>query len=115
MDIDREGTWTIPHGRYKTKIDHAVPLSTAAKALIEAMPKRGIPIFTTNGKTSFSGFSKSKRRLDARMAELRAKANEPPIEPWVLHDLRRTARTLMARLGVEAERLAREWLEKHPQ
>jgi hypothetical protein len=42
-----------------------------------------------------ASYSNAKRRIDARMAELLG-----DVEPWVLHDLRRTATTGMARLGV---------------
>lgn len=39
-----------------------------------------------------------KQRLDARMREL-----VPDLQPWVHHDLRRTARTLMSRAGVDTK------------
>ena len=48
-------------------------------------------VFTTNGRTPVSGFSKFKSMLDAEIVES---------EPWRLHDLRRTAVTHMAELGV---------------
>ncbi|MGE3986725.1 tyrosine-type recombinase/integrase [Pseudorhodoplanes sp.] len=47
------------------------------------------------GTGPIGSFSKSKRDLEARVKELL-----PDIEPWVLHDLRRTARTILAEEGV---------------
>ena len=59
-------------------------------------------MFTTNGRP-VSGFSQGKKRLDAAM--LKAKRDElgdkaAPIPHWILHDLRRTAATGMARLNI---------------
>jgi integrase len=55
---------------------------------------------TTSGAKPFSGFSKSKTALDKAIVELREREGRPPMEGWTLHDLRRTARTLLARAGV---------------
>ena len=49
------------------------------------------------------GFCQAKRRLDAAIAEQRARAGLPPMAGWRLHDLRRTARSLMAQ-GRRADR-----------
>jgi hypothetical protein len=48
-------------------------------------------VFTTNGKTPISGFSKSKKALNAAMEEIGGK----PVKPWKIHDLRRTFSTIM--------------------
>src|ERR1700745_1443871 len=49
----------------------------------------------------FSGWSKSKAALDARILAARNKADAEPLPHWTVHDLRRTAATVMAdRLGV---------------
>jgi hypothetical protein len=53
-------------------------------------------VFSTSGKRPVSGWSKTKSRLDAAMLALA----EKEIAPWVLHDLRRTAATGMANLGI---------------
>lgn len=49
-----------------------------------------------------SGFSRAKERLDALMAKTASKeaGEEKKIKPWILHDLRRTATTGMARLKI---------------
>jgi integrase len=61
------------------------------------LPRIGAYLFGLGGKTPFSGFSAAKARLDARMAELA----DADMKPWTLHDLRRTAATRMAGLGVQ--------------
>lgn len=45
--------------------------------------------------------------LDKKIAELRKKAERDAIEPWTLHDLRRTARSLMSRAGVPTDHAER--------
>jgi hypothetical protein len=50
-------------------------------------------MFTTTGTTPISGWSKTKGRLDAAMKTA----------PWRLHDLRRTAVTGMAELGIRPD------------
>ena len=49
-------------------------------------------MLTTDGKSPASNYSANKRRLDALLP-----ADMPP---WWLHDLRRTAASGMARLGI---------------
>ena len=53
------------------------------------------------GEGPFTGFSAAKRRLDERIAATRKAANAKPMPDWRLHDLRRTAATGMADLGVQ--------------
>lgn len=84
--------WTLPAARNKTKVDLVRPLSKAAQAVL---PKRrgGFVFSTDNGKTSFSGYSKAKAKLD----------RESGVKGWTPHDLRRTARTLMSRAGMSSD------------
>lgn len=93
--------WTIPKARYKTKRDHVVPLSPAARELIGT--PEGFVFSTTNGEKAFAGFGKSKADLDDAIANIREKAGRAPMEGWTFHDLRRTARTLMSRAGVQPD------------
>jgi integrase len=59
------------------------------------------------GKFAVSGFTKAKRRLDALMlqrlkdtaGERGENPNKVKLEPWRIHDLRRTGATGMAALG----------------
>ncbi|MEH2485432.1 tyrosine-type recombinase/integrase [Bradyrhizobium sp. AZCC 2230] len=110
-ELDGED-WTIPADRYKTGIDHVIPLSAAAQELIGEKPKGANGnswfIFTTTaGAKGFAGFSKAKRELDKAIAKVRADAGREPMPHWVLHDLRRTGRSLMSRAGVPADHAER--------
>jgi integrase len=97
-EIDRKGkTWLLPSARTKNKKAHIVPLSDAALGVLGELPRIGAYLFGLGGKTPFSGFSAAKARLDVRMAELA----DADMIPWTLHDLRRTAATRMAGLGVQ--------------
>ena len=65
-------------------------------------------MFSSRAKTPFSGFSKSKAALDkavlaAMQKHAKKGAKVEPIPNWTLHDLRRTAKTLMARAGVRPD------------
>jgi integrase len=93
------GEWIIPKARYKTKIDHLVPLIPAIKKLLPARIF-GFVFSSDGGKTSFSGYSKAKAALDEKIAEIRKREKRPAMPEWRLHDERRTARTLMAAAGV---------------
>jgi integrase len=109
-EIGADGIWTIPAERYKTKRSSHIPLSNAARTVIEAQPRiDGCSyVFPSRTKTPFSGFGKCKVRLDkAILIDMRRRAaNGAKIEPlpnWTLHDLRRTAKTLMVRAGVRPD------------
>jgi integrase len=90
--------------RTKNRRAHVVPLAPAAQAIVAAAPRvEGCRfVFSTTGRTPVSGWSKVKRRLDAAMV-VAARAERGPdatVPPWRLHDLRRTAVTGMAELGI---------------
>jgi integrase len=81
---------------------HEVPLSPlACEVLKGAREIEGCRwVFSITGRTPVSGWSKMKRRVDEEIARLNGGV---PIEPFRLHDLRRTVRTGLSRLGVENE------------
>jgi integrase len=84
---------SLPGARTKNSRAHDIPLSAAALALIEALPRRaGREFVFGSGEGGYSGWSRSKEALD-ESAQLS--------EGWTLHDLRRTAATRMADLGVQ--------------
>lgn len=101
-EIDLETkTWTIAASRSKNGVQHVIPLSDAAIEIIKSLPRIGERrdggfVFTTTGKTPVSGFSKAKEAVDQSMAEDRSEA----VPRWTLHDLRRTAASGMAGIGV---------------
>jgi integrase len=87
------GDWIIPAGRMKAKQEHVIPLSAAARAIIDAMPKLGDFIFTFDGRHAIRNFSADKRKFDAVCS----------VANWRVHDLRRTARSLMSRAKVDTD------------
>ena len=87
---DDGATWNIPGARTKNGRPHVVPLAPLAREIIDAAAGEGPLCFTINGKAPVSGWSKLKGRLDRGMA----------IPHWRLHDLRRTAATGMAEIGI---------------
>jgi integrase len=102
--------WLIPTARYKGKHDHLVPLSSTAQEALSAIPIIGSKgwVFTTNGIVPISGFSKFKRQFDAKALEELHKHDLQSVLPrWTTHDLRRTARSLMSRAGVNADHAER--------
>ena len=93
-EIDSEAAlWSIPAARVKTGRPHYVALSAPALAVLEGTPRIGDRfVLTTSGDAPSSGYSKGKRALD--------KLLPPDMPRWTLHDLRRTAASGMARLGI---------------
>jgi integrase len=97
-EVDRAaGLWRLPGTRTKNGRAHTMPLCALALAELNAVwPEHGDEagddwrLLGARGG-AFAGFSKLKARIDA-------KAN---IAPWRWHDLRRTVRTGLARLGVD--------------
>jgi integrase len=106
---DYEGdVWTVPGSRMKSKLDHAVPLTSAVLTVIGKRPKNAkvwpFVFSTTGGERPFSGYSKAKAALDGEIAKLRKSEGRDPMPPWTLsRDVRRTAKTLMARAGVRPD------------
>jgi integrase len=91
IDLDA-GTWTLPAPRAKNGREHVLPLTEPAIAILRAMPRIGDFVFTYSGSNAITGFHNVKSRLDALLpADMSA---------WVMHDLRRTAASGMARLGI---------------
>jgi integrase len=98
-ELHADGTWHLPGNRTKNRKQHKVPLSPLLNQLIDSVAViENCPfVFSTTGQTPVSGWSKTKQRLDAIMLRL---ADKETIAPWTLHDLRRTAVTHMAELGI---------------
>jgi integrase len=93
--------WIIPGARYKTGKDHLVPLS--------AMTLRVLP----SGEGEFVFSKDAVKPLDASnfkaafdKAVLR-ELGSSQLPRWTLHDLRRTARSLMSRAGVPSDHAER--------
>jgi integrase len=108
---------------------HLIPLSPLARDVLAKIPvlqgggKDSNYVFTTTGKTPISGFSNSKLAFDKRLlaalekegdatreriiAALNerypGKSYQPFDTKWTTHSLRKTARTLLSRTGVDRQ------------
>jgi integrase len=92
-ELSEDGTmWEIPGARTKNHRPHVVPLPPLAREIIAGVHRiEGTDLVLSSGrKTPLSGWSKIKDHLDETMGA----------PPWRLHDLRRTAATGMAELGI---------------
>lgn len=87
---ETDRSWIIPAARNKSGRKHLVPLSGMAWDLIDAMPRLGPYVFTTDGERAYAGH--------AKLGPALRRASQ--VEGWTLHDLRRTGRTGLSRLGV---------------
>jgi integrase len=98
VDLDTR-TWTLPGARTKNGREHQVPLSDAAVQVLQDLPRIGDKkdafVFTTTGSRPVSGYSHAKVAID--------RATKAKMEPWTLHDLRRTVATNLQKLGVRLE------------
>jgi integrase len=100
-EVDADGIWALPPGRSKTKTEVVRPLSKAALAVLDGLPRIDgcdFAFASATGRSPISQFSSPKERLDAASG----------VTGYTIHDLRRTARSLMSRAGVDvdvAERL----------
>ena len=81
----------FPAGFTKNKREHRLPLSPMAQALLKSLPEIGDLYFPARGTSErpFNGWGKSKVKLDAHL----------DVQPYTLHDLRRTFSSNMARIG----------------
>jgi integrase len=86
------GNWVLPANRNKTKKELTRPLSAAAIAVIEGQ-RSDCPFVFSKGRKAISTFSRDKVAFDAALG----------MGDWRIHDLRRTARSLLSRAGIDAD------------
>jgi integrase len=91
-EIDTEGKLIIlPSVRTKNGIEHKVPLSAEAMSVLQTCIRHRDIVFGTRAQNGFTGWSKRKADLDSASG----------VKDWTVHDLRRTAATGMADIGVQ--------------
>ena len=95
-ELNGDAMWELPGSRSKNRRAHQVPLPPLAVEIIASVPRiENCPyVFSITGRAPISGYSKKKRELDKVMGKPK---------PWRLHDLRRTAVTGMAELGIRPD------------
>ena len=93
QDVSVDGVWTIPSEAREKGNALELVLPDTALAIIRSQPRFADNpfVFAGRGNSHLKGYSKAKRVLDAKL---------DGVKPWRLHDLRRTARSLMSRAGV---------------
>jgi integrase len=96
--VASDGLWTIPTEDREKGNAEFIRLSTLAMQVIKKQPATPSRPYVFQGRLEgpINGFTKDKAALDAKMEEIAGH----PIPHWVLHDLRRTGKTLMIRAGV---------------
>jgi integrase len=89
--------WTIPAERAKNGKALPVHLTKTALGILKSIPREdGCPyVFGPTGAKCGFGFSKAKARLDEEATKIKT--------PWRLHDLRRTFRSGLGKLGIREE------------
>jgi integrase len=88
------GTWTLPAERSKNARGHTIALPAPALGIVESVPRSTRDhLFGDRAGVGFSSWALCKAALDRRLAGA--------AKPWRLHDIRRTAATGMADLGIE--------------
>jgi integrase len=88
VDLARKMIVFAPERTTNSRL-HELPLSRQALAILARQPRRNITDFLF-GKRGFPDWGGAKQELDARL----------DIAPWRIHDLRRSAATYMAELGI---------------
>jgi integrase len=97
IDLDT-GRLVVPGARVKNHRTLELPLPPAAIEILQSVPRRPGCVFGRRA-TGFGSWSYATRALQLRIAE----AEGSPLAPFVLHDLRRTTRTGLGRLGVRPD------------
>jgi integrase len=92
-----DGAWSVPKGPREKDTGGTLALPPMARAVVEAQPRltSNPHVFAGRGSGPYRGFSAGKATLDTHLPK-----NTPQ---WQIHDLRRTARSLMSRAGVSSE------------
>jgi integrase len=94
-DISEDGVWSIPGEKRQKGTAGELKLPQAALDIINAQSRMGSNPHVFAGRkhpgSHFSNYDTEKKNFSAKL---------PPMPQWGLHDLRRTARSLMSRAGV---------------
>src|SRR5262249_44603410 len=85
-----KGVIELPPHRIKNRRRHTIPISNTVRAILKGREQNGF-VFGLSGTSGFSGWSRCKERLDEAIK----------IPAWTIHDLRRSAATHMAEIGIQ--------------
>jgi integrase len=89
-----DGYWNIRVEEREKGTAGKIKLPPLVRQIIQAQPRvlNNPYVFTGRGRAAFNSFSPCKFALDRKLP--------PKMPPWRVHDLRRSARSLMSRAGV---------------
>jgi integrase len=96
-DVSVDGMWTVANSNSREKgTGHELVLPKMALDIIRARPRLASNeyVFAGPGSSYYQSYARGKVALDQATG---------PLPQWQLHDLRRTARSLMSRLGIRSE------------
>ena len=99
-DLAADGMWTIATAKREKNNPGMLLLPGAALAIVNSLPRfvsNPYVFAASRGVGSISHFAQAKRAFDKAAG----------VSGWVLHDLRRTARSLLSRAGVQSEHAER--------
>jgi integrase len=118
-DVAIDGAWNIPRERREKNSPETLLLPEMARDVIRSQPriagpyifagrprkrpKDGEAVDAAELARHFNGFASCKKALDEKLLKaLQEKhGKKAELQPWVVHDLRSLARSLMARAGVD--------------
>jgi integrase len=92
-DLGQDGEWIIPRSEREKGTAGSLVLPDAALEIIKSQPRfeSNSFVFAGLGNGHIQGMSKRKDQFETKLKD---------VAPWTIHDLRRTARSLMSRAGV---------------
>lgn len=96
-ELSAEGEWTLPREPREKDNAGSLVLPPAALDIIRSQPRIASNpfVFAGRGTVPFSTWSAAKANFDAKLPS--------DMPGWVVHDLRRTARSLLSRAGVRPD------------
>jgi integrase len=91
LDFDA-GVWVLPAARSKNARPHTLPIMPMMRAILDQVPRRATrdQLFGVRGIAGYADWTMGKRAIDRRS----------DVKNWTIHDIRRTAATRMADLGI---------------
>jgi integrase len=101
VDIDEDGVWHIPTAAREKGTGGDLKLPPLVLSVIHSQQRQANNPYVFTGRgygAAFANQAQTKPTLDAKL---------PKMPHWQLHDLRRTARSLMSRAGVPSEHAER--------
>jgi integrase len=108
-DISSDGCWTVPVLERQKTAGGELVLPEIALAILHRQPRvfGSDQVFPAARGRGHMCPSEGKKKFTAALNTQRSAAKLPPLPRWTIHDLRRSARSLMSRAGVNPEHAER--------